>query len=152
MSVMSKRHDLRWNTPSPVQSPPTISGRSETDGFPEIYKMVEVHSLVSSAAVQLIPVLLSYLPNFWPGAVVISSSSHSISSCSSKLLSPSSPSGLSPSAPLPFRSPAPLLPNQSVSFPDRSPSHHHLTLVSFNSPRTRCLDAQARYFIRPILT
>jgi len=31
-------------------------------------------------------------------------------------------------------------------------SYHDLTLVSFNSPRTRALDAQARSFIRPILT
>ena len=30
-------------------------------------------------------------------------------------------------------------------------SYHDLTLVSFSSPRTRGLDAQARYFIRPVL-
>ena len=66
----------------------TISGGSELDayGFPKIYKGFEMHSLVSSAAVQPTPVLLSYLSNFRPGAVVICSSSrHSISSCSSKL-------------------------------------------------------------------
>ena len=50
-----------------------LSGGSDldTESFPEMYKRVEVHSLVSSAAVQLTPVLLSYLPNFRPGAVVI---------------------------------------------------------------------------------
>jgi len=36
-----------------------------------IYKTVEVDSLVSSAAVQLVPVLLSYLPNLRPGAIII---------------------------------------------------------------------------------
>ena len=81
----------------PVHSLPTMSGGSEldTEGFLEIYKGLEVRSLVSSAAVQLTPVHLSYLANFRPGAVVICSSSHFISPCSSKLLSPSSPLGLS---------------------------------------------------------
>jgi len=46
-----------------VHLPPTTSDESEldTDGLPEIYKRVEAHSLVSSAAVQLTPVLLPYL-------------------------------------------------------------------------------------------
>ena len=39
-----------------------------------IYKMVEMDSLGSSAAVQLVPVLLSYLLNLRPGAVIIRSS------------------------------------------------------------------------------
>jgi len=30
--------------------------------------------------------------------------------------------------------------------------YHDLTLVSFNSPRTRGLDAQARSFVRPVAT
>ena len=97
VSVISEQCGLRWNTPGPAHLLSTIRGGSEldTDSFPEIYKRVEVYSLVSSAAVQLTPVLLSYLPNFRPGAVVISSSS----SCSSKLFSPSSPSGFYLSAP-----------------------------------------------------
>ena len=102
MSVMQRDRGLSWNALGPVHSPPNASGGSEldTDCFPLAYKRVEVRSLVSSAAVQLTPVLLSYLPNFRPGAVVICSSSrHSISSCSPKLLSPSSSSGLSPSTP-----------------------------------------------------
>jgi len=91
----------RW-AGGPMHPLPTISGGSELDAdcFPKIYKMVEVRSLLSSAAVQPTPVLLSYLPNFRPGAVnICSSSRHSISSCSPRLLSPSSSSGFSPSTP-----------------------------------------------------
>jgi len=122
---MSEHRDLGWHAlgpGGPVHSLPTIIGGSElgTDGFPEIHRRVEVRFLVSSAAAQLTPVLLSYLPNFRPGAVVISSSRHSISSCSSKLFSPSSPSGLSPSTPWPFGSLVPPLLSQSVSFSGRS--------------------------------
>jgi len=89
-SVMSKHRSLRWDAFGPVQSPPTISGGSElcTDGYPEIYKRVEVHSLVSSAAVQptqffsptsqtsgLVP-LLSVLPHDTPYHHVLQSCSH----------------------------------------------------------------------------
>jgi len=103
VQTASEQRSLRsleraWST----HSLPTISGGLEfdTDGFLEIYKTLEVHSLISSTAVQFTPVLLSYLPSFRPGAVVTCSSSrHTISSCSSKLLSPSSPSGFSPSTP-----------------------------------------------------
>ena len=97
---MSKHLELRWNTLDPVDSPPTRGCGSKLgpDGFLEIYKRVEVHSLISSAAVQLTPVLLSYLPDSRPGAFLVRSSSrHPISSCSSKLLSPSLSSGFSPS-------------------------------------------------------
>jgi len=100
--VMSKQHNHALGPGGPVHSPPTINSGSEldTDSFPETYKRVEIHSLLSSAAVQLTPILLSHLPNFRPGAVVIRSSPrHSISPCSPKLLSPSSPSGLSRSTP-----------------------------------------------------
>jgi len=38
---------------------------------PQIYKTVELHPFISSAAVQLPPVLLSNLLNLWPGAAVI---------------------------------------------------------------------------------
>ena len=77
-----------------------INGNLTSMGSLKSIKMVEYTSSVSSAAVQLIPVLLSYPPNFRPGAVVICSSSrHCISSCSSKPLSPSSSSGPSPSTP-----------------------------------------------------
>jgi len=83
MSVMNKHRDFRGMLSAPVHSPPTTSGGLEldTDRFPEIYKRAEVHSLVSSAVVQPTPVLLSYLSNFRPGAVVICSSSrHTVSS------------------------------------------------------------------------
>ena len=49
-----------------------------------IYKTVGVDSLVSSAAVQLVPVLLSYLPNLRPSAALICSSSRYSTSCSPK--------------------------------------------------------------------
>ena len=75
-------------------------------------------SLVSSAAVQLTPILLSYLPNIGPGAIVICfTSRHPLSSCSPNPLSPPSPSGFSTSTPWPFRSPVSLLLSRNVSFP-----------------------------------
>ena len=77
-----------------------------------------MRSPVSSAAVQLTPVLLPYLPNLGPGAIVICSTSrHSLSSCSPNPLSPPSPSGFSASTPWPFRSPVSLLLSRNVSFP-----------------------------------
>ena len=48
------------------------------------------------------------------------------------------------------RSPAP---EPDCEFPQSFSitSYHDLTLLSFDSPRTRGLDAQARSFIRPVL-
>ena len=54
-----------------LSDPRPVSGVGTLYPGSRIYKRVTVRALVSSAAVQLTPVLLSYLPNFRPGAIVI---------------------------------------------------------------------------------
>ena len=89
----------------------------------EMYKMVDVRSLVSSAAVQLSPVPSSNLSDLRPGAVVICPLlRHSLSSCSPKPFSHSSPSAHSGSTfrPLPF---LPSYTSEILTFPGNpSPS------------------------------
>ena len=144
-----------WNTLGP-HSPPAVRGGSEldTDGFPEVYKRVEAHFLVSSAAVQLTPALLSYFPNFRPGAAVIfpPTTVHIVMFLSTALtfLAVGALSANALTVPV-ARSPAP---EPECEFPRSSSitSYHDLTFVSFSRPSTRGLDAQARPFIRPVLT
>jgi len=140
-----------------VHSRPTISGGSElyTDDFPGVYKRVEVHSLVSSAAVQFTPVLL-LLPKLqaWCRCYLLFflTTLHIIMFLKTVLtfLAIGALSVNALTAPV-ARSPTP---EPECEFP-RSfsiTSYHDLTLVLFNSPRTRGLDAQARPFIRAVFT
>ena len=121
-----------------MHSPPPISGGSKLGppGFPEIYKRDKVYSLVSSAAVQLTPVPLSYLPNFRPGAVTICFPQHTIIMFSKTSLTVLALGALYVNAlTVPVaRGPAPEPECESPRL-SLTISYHDLILVSLNSPR-----------------
>ena len=126
LRVISELRDPRWTRKvfghGPFAPAPYAMDNLASTGRIISIKVEEL-SPVSSAAVQLIPVPSSYLPNLRPSAIVIRPFLlHSKSSCSLNRSSPSS-SAPSTSTPWPFRSPVNLLLSQTVSFPDRSPPY-----------------------------